>query len=99
MRATLAVLCAICLGQAPDFGPALAIAADWQPARGPLETRWARQVRADRVHPEAPRPQLVRDECLNLNGVWQLAFAKQGEKPPLGQTLPEKILVPFPVES
>ena len=58
-----------------------------------------RDCRPDRVHPEYPRPQLVRDEWLNLNGVWQLAFAEKAEPPPLGQTLPEKILVPCPVES
>jgi beta-galactosidase/beta-glucuronidase len=99
MRVTLAALLAICLGPAPGVGLTLTSAADWQPARGPLETRWAREVRPDRVHPEYPRPQLVRDEWLNLNGVWQLAFPEVVEKPPLGQTLPEKILVPFPVES
>src|SRR5579871_3436977 len=74
-------------------------AADWQPAKGPLMTRWAKDVKADRVHPEYPRPQLVRKDWLNLNGVWQLAFADRGEAPPVGRQLPERILVPFPVES
>jgi hypothetical protein len=34
--------------------------ADWKPARGPLMTRWARDVSADKVLPEYPRPLLVR---------------------------------------
>jgi Glycosyl hydrolases family 2, sugar binding domain/Glycosyl hydrolases family 2, TIM barrel domain/Glycosyl hydrolases family 2 len=74
-------------------------AADWQPAKAPLMTRWAADVKPDRVHPEYPRPQLVRSEWLNLNGLWQLAFAKEGEAAPVGKELSERILVPFPVES
>jgi Glycosyl hydrolases family 2, sugar binding domain/Glycosyl hydrolases family 2, TIM barrel domain/Glycosyl hydrolases family 2 len=79
--------------------PALPARADWQPANGPLLTRWAKDVRPDGVHPEYPRPQMVRKDWLNLNGLWQLAFGKQGEEPPLGKDLPERILVPYPVES
>jgi hypothetical protein len=76
-----------------------AIAADWQPAKGPLMTRWAKDVKADNVHPEYPRPQLQRERWLNLNGLWQLAFAKKDDAVPTGKDLPERILVPFPVES
>jgi predicted amidohydrolase YtcJ len=72
---------------------------EWQPAKGPLMTQWAKDVSADAALPEYPRPQMVRREWLNLNGVWQLAFAKEGEDPPLGKRLEERILVPFPVES
>src|SRR6516165_4285376 len=36
--------------------------AEWQPAKGRLLTRWAKDVKADRPHPEYPRPQLVRKE-------------------------------------
>jgi hypothetical protein len=76
-----------------------AAAADWTPAKGPLTTRWAKDVDPAKVHPEYPRPQLVRKDWLNLNGVWQLAFAKPDETAPVGKDLPERILVPFPVES
>jgi hypothetical protein len=72
---------------------------DWKPADGPLMTRWAKEVHPDKVHPEYPRPQLVRKAWQNLNGLWQLAFAKENEAPPFGKTLDERILVPFPVES
>src|SRR5438105_2193523 len=74
-------------------------AADWKPADGPLMTRWAKDVTPDKVHPEYPRPQMVREDWLNLNGLWQLAFATEGEAAPAGKDLPERILVPFPVES
>src|SRR5262245_32856415 len=73
--------------------------AEWKPADGPLMTKWARDVSPDKVHPEYPRPQMVRKEWLNLNGLWQLGFAKEAEEPPIGKKLDEQILVPFPVES
>ena len=78
---------------------ATAGAADWKPADGPLLTRWARDVKPDKAWPEYPRPQMRRDAWLNLNGLWQFAFAKEDEAPPVGKDLPERILVPFPVES
>jgi hypothetical protein len=76
-----------------------ALGAERRPAKAPLMTRWAKDVSPQRVHPEYPRPQLRREKWQNLNGLWQLAFAKQGEAAPLGKDLPEQILVPFPVES
>jgi beta-galactosidase/beta-glucuronidase len=73
--------------------------ADWQPAQGPLKTRWAADVTAVKVHADYPRPQMVRKEWLNLNGVWEFSEADDAESPPFGKLLPEKIMVPFPVES
>jgi hypothetical protein len=72
---------------------------DWQPAKGPLMTKWAKDVTPDRVHPEYPRPQMVRKDWMNLNGLWEVAFAKEGDDGPLGKNYPQRILVPFPVES
>ena len=74
-------------------------AVEWQPAKGPLATRWAKDVKADKPHPEYPRPQMRRQRWQNLNGVWQLAFAKVDDTVPTGKDLPERILVPFPIES
>jgi hypothetical protein len=74
-------------------------AAEWKPAAGPLMTRWAKEVVPDRAHPDYPRPQLVRKDWLNLNGLWQFAVATESEAAPLGKKLTEQILVPFPVES
>src|SRR6185312_2278989 len=78
---------------------ALARADDWKPAKGPLVTRWAKDVSPTNAHPEYPRPQMVRSEWQSLNGLWQFAAAREGEQPPVGKDLKEQILVPFPVES
>jgi predicted amidohydrolase YtcJ len=71
----------------------------WPPTKGPLATRWAKDVSPDKVHPEYPRPQMVRKDWLNLNGLWEFADAKKDEEPPVGKKLDGQILVPFPVES
>jgi beta-galactosidase/beta-glucuronidase len=76
-----------------------ALGADWQPAKGQLMTRWAKDVTPDKVHSEYPRPQMVREEWMNLNGLWEFAIAKKDEAAPLGKKLDGQILVPFPVES
>ena len=47
------------------------LSAEWKPAKGPLTTRWTKEVSPDNAHPEYPRPQMVRKDWLNLNGLWQ----------------------------
>jgi hypothetical protein len=75
----------------------LAFAADWKPAKGPLMTKWAKDVTPDKVHPEYPRPQMVRKDWQNLNGLWDYAVtAKDADAPKKYQG---RILVPFPIES
>jgi hypothetical protein len=64
-----------------------------------IATRWAKRVDPRHPLPDYPRPQLVRDRWQNLNGTWQFAGAQDGDAPPFGRTLPERIVVPFPVES
>ena len=49
--------------------------------------------------PEYPRPQLVRSDWLNLNGIWQYKSGAEGDEAPIGKTLPGEIVVPYPVES
>ncbi|HYO09172.1 MAG TPA: hypothetical protein VER17_09385, partial [Tepidisphaeraceae bacterium] len=84
----------------PAAAPAGAGAGEWKPAKAPLMTRFAKDVRPDNVLPEYPRPQMVRSAWLNLNGLWQFAPAGDGvAQPPIGKDLPGQILVPFPVES
>src|SRR5262245_40722831 len=56
-----------------------------KPARGPLLTRWAKDVSADKVLPEYPRPQMQRSAWLNLNGHWQFAVAGADDTVPLGK--------------
>ncbi|HEV2207467.1 MAG TPA: glycoside hydrolase family 2 TIM barrel-domain containing protein [Verrucomicrobiae bacterium] len=72
-------------------------AADWAPAKGPLQTRWAKDVSPSNAHPEYPRPQFERSEWLNLNGLWDFAIAPMDALQPAD--FGSKILVPFPVES
>src|SRR5262245_8218273 len=69
----------------------------WEPGASPLKTRWARDVSPNNVHPEYPRPQMVRKEWLNLNGLWE--FSINGKDAPQPLSFPDQILVPFPVES
>ncbi len=71
----------------------------WQPEEPPISTPWTDEVGPDNALPEYPRPQLTRERWQNLNGVWQFASAEEGEAPPLGEELTERILVPYPVES
>ena len=84
--------------------PLVASAADWQPAKGPLLTRWAKDVSPQNVHPEYPRPQMVREKWMNLNGLWDYAVRPAAAQPADRNTAqPAKfdgqILVPFPIES
>jgi hypothetical protein len=69
----------------------------WHPAKAPLMTRWAAEVSPTNPLPEYPRPQLVRADWLNLNGLWDYAITPDSiiKAPPFAG----KILVPFPVES
>jgi hypothetical protein len=69
----------------------------WHQATAPLVTRWAAEVSPTNALPEYPRPQLVRPDWLNLNGLWDYAITPDSvEKAP---TMSGEILVPFPVES
>ena len=71
----------------------------WQPVAGPLMTRWARDVSPDHVHPEYPRPQMVRKDWVNLNGLWEYDLNKLYAPPPVGKAFAGRILVPFAMES
>lgn len=74
-----------------------AVCGQWKSQSAPLMTRWAKDVSPEKVHPEYPRPQMVRESWLNLNGLWDYAIvAKDAPKP---QNWDGQILVPFPVES
>ncbi|MFV0592055.1 MAG: sugar-binding domain-containing protein [Draconibacterium sp.] len=67
--------------------------------QAPLMTTFANDVDPDNVLPEYPRPQMQRNEWLNLNGIWQFQPGTGSQEAmPSGQ-LSGSILVPFPVES
>jgi beta-galactosidase/beta-glucuronidase len=93
MRTPLLLLLASILAS-----PALG-APPWKIADAPLRTPWADQVDPAKVLPEYPRPQMVRDRWISLNGVWEFQEARPTDALPSGRTLTESILVPFPWES
>lgn len=76
--------------QTADSSPA-------EKAYGTMKTRWAKDVSPTLPHPEYPRPQLVRENWINLNGVWNYGIGPADGGGP--DMWPGKILVPFPIES
>ena len=71
--------------------------ADWKPAAAPLMTKWGKEVKPDNAWKEYPRPQLVRKDWLNLNGLWNYAITTLGAEKP--SKWDGEILVPFAIES
>ncbi|WP_327006798.1 glycoside hydrolase family 2 [Dactylosporangium sp. NBC_01737] len=71
----------------------------WHPGIPPIATPWTAQVGPGNALPEYPRPQLTRTRWENLNGVWEFARATVGQPVPTGQSLAERVLVPYPIES
>ncbi len=70
----------------------------WQPAEcSTLTTPWTTAVTPDNVLPEYPRPQLVRHDWQNLNGLWHYAIREAGK--PCPRAWDGEILVPFCLES
>ncbi|MGF7080966.1 glycoside hydrolase family 2 protein [Mucilaginibacter sp. UYCu711] len=74
-------------------------AQQWQPKQAALMSKFAKDVNPASVLPEYPRPQLVREKWLNLNGLWQYQPATDKNEPLPNGKLSGTILVPFPVES
>src|SRR5258708_10386295 len=69
----------------------------WSPVPGSMMPRCAAAMNPDRVWPEYPRPQLVRQSWVNWTGLWNYAVTQEQTTQPAhwgGQ-----ILVPFPIES
>ncbi len=76
----------------------LAFGQEWQPVEGGLLTEWGEEMDVDDVLGEYPRPQMVRKDWLNLNGLWDYAIRPRGDEE-LGAEVDGEILVPFAVES
>ncbi len=69
----------------------------WKPVGGRRMSQWAGEVTPDNVLGEYPRPMMVRDKWLNLNGLWDYAITNLDDEWP--KQFDGQILVPFPVES
>ena len=61
-----------------------------------IQSRWASDVTSENVLNEYPRPQMIRNNWKNLNGLWDYIILKEGSTP---TSYEGKILVPFPIES
>lgn len=81
----------------------LLFAQNYQRQSVPIETRWAKEVSSTNALTEYPRPQLLRKDWKNLNGLWEYAITAlrqaQDDNSDLPQKWDGKILVPFPLES
>lgn len=62
-----------------------------------LQTRWAKEVNPNNALKEYPRPQMVRHQWQNLNGLWDYAITVKDAAQPTA--FDGKIMVPFPIES
>ena len=61
-------------------------------------TRFGKKLDYQHILPEYPRPMLVRDNWLNLNGPWEYQITKENEEPALKSGW-KTILVPFALGS
>ena len=73
-------------------------AQEWRPAGEKIKTVWAEQLTPDNVWQSYPRPQLVRQDWQNLNGLWEYAVTAQ-DVAKKDVVFEGQILVPFAIES
>jgi len=92
MKKSLTVLGALLILTNPLFAQE-----HWELKTDRITSRWASWLSPGAVLQEYPRPQMVREHWLNLNGLWEYAIVgPYTEKP---ADFEGKILVPFAVES
>ena len=68
-------------------------------AECPLMTQWGEKVTPDNAWRGYPRPQMVRENWTNLNGLWDYAVTSVTNTPGMPKEWDGKILVPFAIES
>ena len=88
MKRAFTSIIALCIGILSN--------AQWAPVGNEIKTPWASEIDPENVHPEYPRPQMVRENWENLNGLWDYAITDLNATP---NAADGEILVPFAVES
>jgi beta-galactosidase/beta-glucuronidase len=73
--------------------------AEWKYVEGKITTPWTEKVNSSNPHPEYPRPQMVRKNWMNINGLWDYAILPKSETDAKPTAFNGKILVPYAVES
>ena len=72
----------------------------WSPVGNKIMTEWASKITPNNAWSDYPRPQMVRTDWKNLNGLWDYAIL---HRMPRERVTPikyrGKILVPFSIES
>jgi len=81
-----------------SFQLATAQNTSWKPVEGKIMSPWAEKVDPAKTLQEYPRPQLVRKNWQNLNGLWQYALTPTDQSQ-IPTSFDGQILVPFAIES
>ena len=68
----------------------------WVPVGNNIKTEWASKIDPSNPLPEYPRPQMVRKNWVNLNGLWNYAVTEASAESFKSEG---RILVPYAVES
>lgn len=71
----------------------------WSMVKGKITSPWAEKVDPANPLPEYPRPQLVRENWQNLNGLWDYAIVPKAQQETMPTAFQGKILVPYAIES
>lgn len=69
----------------------------WAPVKDTMLTEWGAKVTPENAWTEYPRPQMVRKNWTNLNGLWDVAVT--GNRAPKPNKWEQEILVPFSLET
>ena len=72
---------------------------NWKIVPGRITSPWADSVNPASVLPEYPRPQMKRNDWVNLNGLWQYAILPKSDNEVATGSFQGNILVPYAIES
>ncbi|MFC6100859.1 glycoside hydrolase family 2 protein [Olivibacter domesticus] len=69
----------------------------WKMQALQMQSKWSKEVDIEHPHNVYPRPQMIRSDWYNLNGLWDYTITKFSS--PLPTNYSGKVLVPYPIES